>query len=525
MLSQIREFAQHAAGLRTFVRTPATVEECLGRLRRDLEERERSFLGVVERGVFDQPASPYRRLFEHAGVELGDVASLVGDRGVEGALSVLHDAGVYVSLEEFRGGRPIERPGLSLAVRAEDFDNPVATPTWRVTTGGSRSLGRRVLLNFEHIERNFVYWTLFLHAHGAFERPAIMWRPLNSRTAVNNAVRSVKLRRPLEEWYSQSRFGQGPYALRHSLLTAYALLACRLWAQPLPFPKHVRADDPASVARWLEAKVRAGTPPLCLASVGPAVRVALAAEREGFDIAGTLFRVGGEPLTDTRAAAIRATGSTVFADYSMAECGRAGVACASPRTVGDVHLTLDQLALLQRPRVVPSSGEEVQAFVFTTLRPSSPKLMINVETDDYGEVEERDCGCPIGELGYTRHILSIRSYEKLTSEGVALRGHEVVTLLEQTLPDRFGGAATDYQLVEEVDEVLPTLSLVVSPRVGPVDEPGLLEVVLAALARRGPGGQDVSDIWRRAGTLRVVRAEPRSTPAGKILPVHVQTRS
>jgi hypothetical protein len=505
MLSQIREFAQHAAGLRTFVRTPATVEECLGRLRRDLEERERSFLGVVERGVFAQPASPYRRLFEHAGVELGDVASLVGDRGVEGALGVLHDAGVYVSLE--------------------DFDNPVATPTWRETTGGSRSLGRRVLLNFEHIERNFVYWTLFLHAHGAFERPAIMWRPLNSRTAVNNAVRSVKLRRPLEEWYSQSRFGQGPYALRHSLLTAYALLACRLWAQPLPFPKHVRADDPASVARWLEAKVRAGTPPLCLASVGPAVRVALAAEREGIDIAGTLFRVGGEPLTDTRAAAIRATGSTVFADYSMAECGRAGVACASPRTVGDVHLTLDQLALLQRPRVVPSSGEEVQAFVFTTLRPSSPKLMINVETDDYGEVEERDCGCPIGELGYTRHILSIRSYEKLTSEGVALRGHEVVTLLEQTLPDRFGGAATDYQLVEEVDEVLPTLSLVVSPRVGPVDEPGLLEVVLAALARRGPGGQDVSDIWRRAGTLRVVRAEPRSTPAGKILPVHVQTRS
>ena len=65
--------------------------------------------------------------------------------------------------------------------------------------------------------------------------------------------------------------------------------------------------------------------------------------------------------------------------------------------------------------------------------------------------------------------------------------HEVVTLLEQTLPDRFWAAATDYQLVEEVDEVLPTLLLVVSPRVGPVDEPGLVEVVLAALARREAG--------------------------------------
>ena len=32
--------------------------------------------------------------------------------------------------------------------------------------------------------------------------------------------------------------------------------------------------------------------------------------------------------------------------------------------------------------------------------------MINVETDDYGEVEDRSCGCPVGELGCTRHILS-----------------------------------------------------------------------------------------------------------------------
>lgn len=524
MLSQVREFAQHAAGLKAFVRTPLTLEECLERLRRDLVQRERSLLDVVERGVFAQPASPYRRLFAHAGVELGDVVGLVEERGVEGALSALHDAGVYVSLDEFRGTRPIERPGLSLPVRAEDFDNPLATPTWRATTGGSRSLGRRVLLNFEHIERNCLYWALFLHAHDAYDRPAIMWRPLNSRTAVNNAVRSVKLRRPLQEWYSQSRFGQGPYALRHSVLTAYALLACRIWAEPLPFPKHLPVEEAARVARWLEAKARIGTPPLCQASVGPAVRVALAAKREGIDISGTLFRVGGEPLTEARAETIRSTGSAVFADYSMAECGRAGIACASPSTVGDVHLTLDQLALIQRPRLVPSSGEQVQAFIYTTLRPSSPKLMINVETDDYGEVADRSCGCPIAELGYTRHVLSIRSYEKLTSEGVALRGHEVITLLEQTLPRRFGGEATDYQLVEQVDEVLPTLSLVVSPRVGPVDEGAAVEVVLSALARRGPGGQDVSNIWRRAGTLRVVRAEPRSTPAGKILPVHVQTR-
>ena len=82
---------------------------------------------------------------------------------------------------------------------AADFDNPLANPTWRATTGGSRSLGRQVLINFEHIERNAVYWALFLFAHDASERPGVMWRPLDSRTAVNNALRSVKLGRPLGE--------------------------------------------------------------------------------------------------------------------------------------------------------------------------------------------------------------------------------------------------------------------------------------------------------------------------------------
>jgi hypothetical protein len=525
MFSQVQEFARHAARLRTFVRTPMTVAECVERLRRDLGRREQTFLDVVDQGVFAQPASPYRRLFEHAGIERGDVARLVEEKGVDGAVGRLYEAGVYVSLQEFRGQRPIERPGLSLSVSAADFDNPLANPTWRAQTGGSRSLGRQVLINFEHIERNAVYWALFLFAHDASERPGVMWRPLDSRTAVNNALRSVKLGRPLEKWFSHSRIGQRPYPVRSAILTGYALLACRLWAEPLPTPEHVPMWDAARVARCLETKVREGTPALFQASVGSAVRVALAAREDGNDIAGTLFRVGSEPLTPARAAAITATGCSVYADYSMAELGRAGVSCAAPNAVGEVHVMVDKLALIQRPRVVPSSGESVGALFYTSLLPSSPKLMINVETDDYGHVEERRCGCPIGELGYALHLHGIRSYEKLTSEGVALHGHELVTLLEHSLPARFGGAATDYQLVEEVDEAVPTLSVVVSPRVGPVDERQIVDVVLSTLSRGGPGAEDVSNIWRGAGTLRVVRREPYATAASKVLPIHVLTRT
>ena len=93
----------------------------------------------------------------------------------------------------------------------------------------------------------------------------------------------------------------------------------------------------------------------------------------------------------------------------MAELGRAGVSCDAPSADGDVHLMSDKLALVQRERVVPATGETVGALLFTTLMPSAPKLMINVETDDYAVVEDRDCGCPIGELGYRRHLHGIRT--------------------------------------------------------------------------------------------------------------------
>ena len=63
--------------------------------------------------------------------------------GLEATLEGLCDAGIYVSIAEFRGDAPIERNGLSFTVRDTDFDNPLTPGTWSTSTGGSRSLGRR----------------------------------------------------------------------------------------------------------------------------------------------------------------------------------------------------------------------------------------------------------------------------------------------------------------------------------------------------------------------------------------------
>jgi hypothetical protein len=147
--------------------------------------------------------------------------------------------------------------------------------------------------------------------------------------------------------------------------------------------------------------------------------------------------------------------------------------------------------------------------------------MLNVESDDYGVLEERDCGCPIGALGLRLHLHTIRSYEKLTSEGMNFVGTELLTLIEQVLPGRFGGGPADYQLVESEVGGLPKVSLLVSPRVGAIDEVEVARTVLETLGS-GPGYRDMmATLWRDGDTLRIERREPYETGQAKILPLQI----
>src|SRR5262245_46909599 len=106
-------FARYAAGLREFLRQPLSAEQCRLSIERQLEQRRETFLQIVLAGIYGNPHSPYRPLPTRAGVEFGDVARMVRSDGVEPCLEALYDAGVRVSIDEFKGRKPIERQGLS----------------------------------------------------------------------------------------------------------------------------------------------------------------------------------------------------------------------------------------------------------------------------------------------------------------------------------------------------------------------------------------------------------------------------
>jgi hypothetical protein len=250
------------------------------------------------------------------------------------------------------------------------------------------------------------------------------------------------------------------------------------------------------------------------------VRVCLAAQQHSVEISGTFFRLGGEPYTEAKANVIAQAGCRAVCHYASSETRWIGFACAAPHALDDVHLLADKLAVIQHHVPVGDRGVTVPAFVFTTVHPSCPLILLNVATDDYGVLEERDCGCPLGALGLRQHLHGIRSYEKLNSEGMTFFGLDLYPVLEEVLPARFGGEPTDYQLVESEEQGLPRVSILVNPRVGPVKDEAVIAAVLDAL-RTCPDGEMMAQRWREGQTLRVLRRPAYTTAAAKILPLHI----
>ncbi len=81
----------------------------------------------------------------------GDLRAAVRRRGIEGALSELRDAGVHVTLEEFKGLRPIIRKGLLIESGPEAFDSTRSSGGIAASTSGSRSAGTQVMFGWDLI--------------------------------------------------------------------------------------------------------------------------------------------------------------------------------------------------------------------------------------------------------------------------------------------------------------------------------------------------------------------------------------
>jgi hypothetical protein len=498
--------------MRPFLRQELDAASARARLEDSLEARERTFLHLLRSTVFDHPTSPYWTLLRWARISLDDVAEALRAQGLEATLELLLDAGVFVTLEEFKGLEPLVRPGLELPVRAEDFDNPMRQYT-AALTGGSGGRARHVRIGLGLLDHESAYHSLFYAA--CANGPAGAWLPAPpGAVGIKNALIRARMRAPIERWFSQSPPSHAP--LRYRALAKSARVAARMTGSRIPPPDFTPAGDADRVARWMAECRAAGSPATLLTTPSAAVRVCKEAGRRDLDVSGSFFVIVGEPYTSAKAAVIADAGCSAASHYAMVEAGMIGLACRAPAEPDDVHLVSDKIATIQRDRLTGPNAEAVPALFHTTLLPISPKVMLNVESGDYGVLEERECGCGVLPPAFRRHLHTIRSYEKLTSEGMHFTSEDLLDLLERFLPGRFGGHPTDYQFVEREDLGLPKVTLVVSPAVGPLDPAEIVRAILRFLRRRGVGQELMAEVWANGDTLQVVRAEPRVTAAGKI---------
>ncbi|HET7159673.1 MAG TPA: hypothetical protein VFI62_11800, partial [Burkholderiales bacterium] len=216
-------------------------------------------------------------------------------------------------------------------------------------------------------------------------------------------------------------------------------------------------------------------------------------------------------------------GVQIVASYGSVEAVAIGLGCSRAVHVDEVHLAMDAYALIDYPDSVPGHGITVPAFNLTGLLDSAPKVMLNYQSDDYGIVQTRACGCGLEGYGYTTHLHQIRSYSKLAGEGVTLIGNELLRILEEVLPARFGGTPLDYQMMEQEDaQGLTRLVLLISPRIEIPDNLEVIRVIMAALGKSSPMASAAQKVWQQAQTLQVERREPVATARSKLLPLHIQ---
>jgi hypothetical protein len=248
-----------------------------------------------------------------------------------------------------------------------------------------------------------------------------------------------------------------------------------------------------------------------------AVRVCDAARAEGLNLAGAQFTVTGEPVTAARLDAIRAAGADAVPDYGSADSGGfIAYGCLAPIAADDVHDFQDLNGLVQPGDAAGPLPPD--AILLSSLRPTAPFVLLNASMGDRARLDVRRCGCPLDALGWGPHLRTIRSFEKLTAAGMTFLDVDVVRVLEEVLPSRFGGGPADYQLAEEeTPNGQPRLRLLVHPAVGPLEPDDVVAAFLGALGTGSGTERIMAEVWARGRVLRVERRPPVATQAGKVL--------
>lgn len=516
-LEDVRVGSRFLRDLPGVLRRPFDLAAAQREVGRRLEARADGFLGHLDR--LSGGSGPFARLLNHAGIQTADVAELARSDGPEAALSVLAENGVFLTNLEARGRVSVRRGSLSLDVSPGQLVAPEALVHGLSTTGGSRGSPAVVPIDLRFVRDHAINTHVTLEAHGGRDWAHAHWGAPGG-TAVTNPIEFAAGGRPCRKWFTPIDPGAPGLHSRYRLGSLAMRLGGLLGGVRLPGPTLAPLDDPLPLVRWLHDTLANGEVPHVWTFASSAVLAANAALDAGIDIEGARFTGGGEPTTPARLDAVAKAGAKLLPRYGATETDIIAYACAAPEVADDQHFLDDRHAII-RPSGLASEAMPSGTLLFTSLLPSAPLPLLNVSLGDVADLTDERCGCPVGAAGWGTRIRRIRSFEKLTAGGITFLDVDVIRVLEDVLPGRFGGRAMHYQLVEDATAgPTPSVRLHVHPDVGPLDEVAVADTLLEAIGG-GDSGERLMELqWRGSGALTVVREAPLATGSGKIHHLH-----
>ncbi len=511
--------------LASYLRKTIPPDEARAILRRRLERRGADFLDLVGKCIYNHQENPYQKLLKNAGCEYGDLRQLVRREGVESALKVLFRQGVYLTSKEFRGDCETVRGSTRFIVNSRQLRNPLAKQHLPIRSSGSRSHGTRVARGLDFVRDNTVALVVFLEARTSLCSETAIWSVpggvILSSLVKLNCAGSLPAR-----WFSQLDTRHQDLSPRYRLSARVLELSGLLAGVSMPRPEYVSLEDPLPIVRWMKECLQKGRIPHLFTFSSSAVRLAQCAFDAGIELSGAQLTISGEPITRARIDSVRRCHAEALPAMGCVEAGHVGYGCLTPEAPDDMHLLKDLHAVIQPGEPNEDPDLVADALLFTNLRLSSPLILFNVSLGDQAVLESRTCGCLQGRLGLDTHLHSVRSFEKLTSGGMALLDVEIVRVLEEELPKRFGGGPTDYQLLEdEHNDGRPNIRLVVHPRIGNLEEGNVKEMFLRLIASDSGAERLTSLLWRDADAVSIERSVPRATATGKIQHLHAERKS
>jgi hypothetical protein len=527
---QLQKYFRFISGLKKFHKQRLEPQEAIDQartfIRKRVDAREKNFLELVEKGIFQSPDSPYLKLLNPRKISFSDLKSWVSSKGLEGSLKILEQEGVYFTVDEFKGRAPVRRNGQEFRCDPSMFDNPFLSYVYEVQSGGTRSAGTRVRIDFDYLHQRSFYDALLLDVHGCLTAPIANWFPVfPGAPGINSSLRFAHIGNPAKRWFSQVDENKLDVTWERKFGIKLIYLLSKLYGSPLAQAEYVGLNDAGKVAEWAGQALAEKGQCVIYTFAASAVRVCMAASEANVSLKGAKFLVTGEPLTPQKRREIEATGATAIPVYGISEAGVIAAGCDRAHEASDhCHVYSDTTAITPHKCRVAHSEATVDSFLFTSILFESPKLLMNVGMGDFGKLSTGRCDCGFGKIGFDQHLSNIRSYEKLTGEGVTFVDTDFLWIIEKRLPAMFGGMSTDYQLVEKEDgNGLPRLELLVSPTVGNINETEVVTTFMNLLKRAEDKGwaQSGTDMWKQSGMIQTVRAFPVSTAAGKILPFHL----